>query len=314
MLPRRNLLIALDAFGTLFQPRRPIAQQYGEVARSLGLTGFKDEDIEKEFRKGKFHSDEHNSIVSGMMLMLSVRLCLDSVQAREHTESQLRFEKADGGQIIESTFISLVGSDPKIGEELAPQLLRRFATEEGYSIFPDAVAFLKALPKNRLTAQGRIVVGIVTNSDDRVPDVLASLGLRVSPDRYGSDIAKSSTHDELYDIDFTVMSYDVGYEKPDGRIFKAAEDMLRKSHQAEDTDLSSWDMLYIGDDYDKDVVGALNAGWRAVWVNRGSRDEAREVEWLDDKLPGELEDIFSNSKVVGFSDLTRLSRWLTSSS
>lgn len=54
-MPKRNLLICFDAFGTLFKPKRPIAQQYGEVARSLGLGGFSDEELQSSFRKGSLH-------------------------------------------------------------------------------------------------------------------------------------------------------------------------------------------------------------------------------------------------------------------
>lgn len=47
---KRNLLICFDAFGTLYTPKRPVAMQYGEVARSLGLGGFTDEDLNKSFK------------------------------------------------------------------------------------------------------------------------------------------------------------------------------------------------------------------------------------------------------------------------
>nr|POF13175.1 putative uncharacterized hydrolase c7d4.05 [Quercus suber] len=253
MPSRRNLLIAFDAFGTLFQPRRPIAQQYSEVARSLGLKGFGDEDVEAEFRKGP---------------------------------------------------------DPRVGEQLVPRLLYRFSTEEGYMIFPDVTALLKTLSKDPSAAGGKVVVGVVTNSDDRVPDVLTSLGLRVSPHRYGQDLINSPPHGEIYDIDFSVMSYDVGHEKPDERVFKAAESMLWKSRQAVNTDPSSWDKLYVGDDYEKDIVGAVNAGWRAVWIHRGSRINDRGLEWLDDRPPGKVEEMFRGSRAVAFSDLNGLSKWL----
>lgn len=51
---KKNLLLCLDAFGTLFTPRQPIAQQYAAVARKHGLRGFKDEDVDAAFRKGKY--------------------------------------------------------------------------------------------------------------------------------------------------------------------------------------------------------------------------------------------------------------------
>ncbi len=49
-MSRRNLLLCFDAFGTLFKPKRPIAQQYGEVARQCGLGGFSDEELQASFR------------------------------------------------------------------------------------------------------------------------------------------------------------------------------------------------------------------------------------------------------------------------
>lgn len=50
-MPRKpNLLLCFDAFGTLFTPKRPIAQQYGEVARSFGLGPFSDDQVAKSFK------------------------------------------------------------------------------------------------------------------------------------------------------------------------------------------------------------------------------------------------------------------------
>jgi hypothetical protein len=52
-MPKKNLLLCFDAFGTLFKPKRPIAQQYSEVARALGLGGFSDEELMGKFKKGE---------------------------------------------------------------------------------------------------------------------------------------------------------------------------------------------------------------------------------------------------------------------
>jgi len=59
-MTKRNLLICFDAFGTLFKPKRPIAQQYGEVARSLGLSGFTDEQVSKSFKAAFKHETKEN--------------------------------------------------------------------------------------------------------------------------------------------------------------------------------------------------------------------------------------------------------------
>ena len=52
-MPPRNLLICFDAFGTLFKPRAPIEKQYGDVARSLGVSGFTDDDLKATFKDGQ---------------------------------------------------------------------------------------------------------------------------------------------------------------------------------------------------------------------------------------------------------------------
>jgi hypothetical protein len=42
-LSRRNLLLCLDAFGTLFHPKQPIERQYAQVAAQHGLKDFENE-------------------------------------------------------------------------------------------------------------------------------------------------------------------------------------------------------------------------------------------------------------------------------
>ena len=51
-----------------------------------------------------------------------------------------------------------------------------------------------------------------------------------------------------------------GVAKPDARIFHAAADKAGVSSEA---------VLHVGDDAALDVLGALDAGMQAVWVNRG---------------------------------------------
>lgn len=65
-MPPRNLLICFDAFGTLFKPKRPIEQQYGEVARSLGLVGFIDEELKRSFREGELPSYHYRGLFGTM--------------------------------------------------------------------------------------------------------------------------------------------------------------------------------------------------------------------------------------------------------
>lgn len=50
---KRNLLLCVDAFGTLFRPRSPIAEQYGSVAREMGVK-ISDDEVAKSFKNGQF--------------------------------------------------------------------------------------------------------------------------------------------------------------------------------------------------------------------------------------------------------------------
>jgi ribonucleotide monophosphatase NagD (HAD superfamily) len=67
------------------------------------------------------------------------------------------------------------------------------------------------------------------------------------------------------------LSYDVGHEKPDRRIFDAATEMLAETVASKDKGLTinDFDKLYVGDDLEKDYDGAKAAGWYAVLLDRG---------------------------------------------
>ena len=73
-MSKRNLLICFDAFGTLFTPKRSIAQQYGDVARSFGLEGFGDEEIGGSFRKGEVWLN--STALGDGVLMADVFTCM----------------------------------------------------------------------------------------------------------------------------------------------------------------------------------------------------------------------------------------------
>lgn len=47
---RRNILLCFDAFGTLFWPKRPVAEQYATVAGQCGLDGFSAEQVQAAFK------------------------------------------------------------------------------------------------------------------------------------------------------------------------------------------------------------------------------------------------------------------------
>lgn len=183
----------------------------------------------------------------------------------------------------------------------------------GYTLYPDVLPLLNQLRSSQ-PLPGRTVIGVITNSDNRTADILTSLGVRVNPLHYGGNPSNQSTSSQ-FDIDFTVLSYDVGFEKPDARIFAAAEETLASMLDAEKQrfDADEWSKVYVGDEYAKDVVGASQAGWRAILVDRETAGKQEGVEWLhEERAPGSVADASGgrDAKALGFGSLKQVGEWL----
>lgn len=59
-----------------------------------------------------------------------------------------------------------------------------------------------------------------------------------------------------------IISGQVGITKPNIEIFRLMEGRLH---------LSSEDLVYVGDSYENDVIGAKAAGWKVIWYNHRER-------------------------------------------
>ena len=116
-----------------------------------------------------------------------------------------------------------------------------------------------------------------------------------------------------FDIDFTVLSYDVGFEKPSPQIFAAADEMLASLLQKQGevkVNVDEWRKVYVGDEYEKDVAGATRAGWKAVLVDRERAGECEGVEWLCGDEPASVLAVLERTEAVGFGSLGELGEWL----
>jgi FMN phosphatase YigB (HAD superfamily) len=367
-MSKKNLLICFDAFGTLFTPRKPVAQQYSEVARSFGLGGFSDDDIAQSFKKAFKHESKTNPNYGKKTGMGAEKWWGNVSLPKEtnpfkvayfHVRCSMAVDITAMGKkrrnhrvvltdlkIIHNTFAPYYSPHQTTAPpNLIPSLIHRFHSSEGYTLFPDVVPLLKQLRNQQQShrsddnAARRVVIGVITNSDNRTASILTSLGVRVSPLHYNEERPEQSSpgnsSNEDFDVDFTVLSYDVGAEKPDGRIFGAAEEMLgtllrREGAAGSPSDADAgvsaeaWSKVYVGDEYEKDVVGATRAGWKAVLVERedvagAGRGEREGVEWLGGKRPAaatrpsSIFDVFARTDAVGVGSLKELGKWLPSS-
>jgi ribonucleotide monophosphatase NagD (HAD superfamily) len=172
-------------------------------------------------------------------------------------------------------------------------------------------------------------VGVVTNSDDRVPGILSSLGFTINQTlRFNSEFPEVlSAAKQQNQIDFSCMSYDVGAGKPSRLIFDAAEAMASRFSAAksmlEDLALpdktTPWLKIYVGDEFENDVVGAINAGWNSVFVGPPDKTGSIDIitmKELKDHLGDSVGEVFSSRDVVSpislrADTIEALLRWLS---
>lgn len=64
-------------------------------------------------------------------------------------------------------------------------------------------------------------------------------------------------------VDFVTLSYDVGHEKPDQRVFDAAFRQAKMVAGAR-SESDKWVKVHVGDDKKKDVEAAERAGWKGI--------------------------------------------------
>lgn len=113
-------------------------------------------------------------------------------------------------------------------------LLEYFADPSTYTLFPEVPEVLETLSNHNMQ------MGVVSNWSEHLPELLQALGI--------------ADH-----FSFIVTSADLRTEKPGRAIFERA--LFRAGVAAEET-------VHTGDHFERDVRGALNAGMRAVWLDR----------------------------------------------
>ena len=102
-------------------------------------------------------------------------------------------------------------------------------------------------------------VGVITNADGRMREVLRDLGF---PEELFGDGGK----------DLVVISEEEGVEKPDGRIFEIA--LGRHGVKVEES-------VHVGDELESDYEGAVRAGWRGLLIGRDVSRLSEVVDYVD---------------------------------
>ena len=125
-------------------------------------------------------------------------------------------------------------------EDLFLALWEHFAAGSAWRVYDDVWPTFDAL--RRLG----IRIGLISNWDVRLPRLLRELGI--------------ARH-----LDWTIISFEAGAEKPDGAIFRKA---------VQGCGFPAGQIAHVGDTYEEDVLGARGAGIQGVWLRRDEAEPA----------------------------------------
>lgn len=170
---------------------------------------------------------------------------------QRYVEGELSFEEQRAWrvrQVLSLQDESVAGGRP-LTEQDVSVIFDRYLTlyEESWSLYTDTVPCLEALSAYPL--------GVITNGDGE--QQRQKLEWTSIAGRFAS----------------VVISGDVGVAKPQREIF---------DRSAEELGLPPNELLFIGDNPENDVLGAMQAGWHAIWLNRdGSRQEVAALTVAD---------------------------------
>jgi putative hydrolase of the HAD superfamily len=152
------------------------------------------------------------------------------------------------GRLVERLCELLEVAPP--GPFAAAELYHRFGRGEAWEVYADTVPAL-----DRLRALG-LRLAVISNFDERLPDLLASLDLERR-------------------VDLVVPSAALGVAKPNPAIFRNTLELLG---------VAASEALHVGDHRLEDVEGAQAAGMEAVLLERGARERGAVESSVSDLL------------------------------
>lgn len=161
---------------------------------------------------------------------------------------------------------------PEHKKELKDQAIRDILMWDDNGTVSRSVSFKKYCEKYEVTCMSSeelsnywtTISGSVVYLFDDVKDTLLYLRkkYRMAILTNGSPISQRRKLESTGILDLfelSVVSGEVGIDKPDSRIFDYMCEKLNSKPE---------ECLYVGDNYVNDVLGARNSGWNAIYLNR----------------------------------------------
>ncbi len=207
--------IFFDAVGTLFEVRGSVGKIYSERAREHGISADA-ELLDRRFREAFARKSCEPLPPPG---------CGNTA----------KLEKMWWMEVVAHVFAGQVPQELFSG--LFEDVFAFFSTGKAWLLLPDACRALRELRRMGFR------LGIISNYDSRLVDLLADLGI----------------HRHFEQV---ILSWHTGAAKPDPAIFQYAAAAMR---------LEAARCLHIGDSPAEDIVGAQRAGMPAVLLDRFNR-------------------------------------------
>lgn len=259
-----EILITFDCFGTLYTPHPPVNMQYSSfVHEKTGIQVSPDvvgkqmkgafkymykkfpnygksiEETQKKESDQQQQEEEQQQVSSTINQDISCNSRTASSSILETTIKQpITFYQTSSSQKEKelktvrewwSSIIRMSFHPHELRESVVHDLYHHFNTGDAYIVYPDVIPALDQLfalshslkaetskkeintdseYEDDIVSNVNIRFGVITNSDPRVFDILSSLGLLHT----------------YFDPEEVYMSYDLGYGKPDPRIFQFVEE------------------------------------------------------------------------------------------
>ncbi|MEN8183583.1 MAG: HAD-IA family hydrolase [Myxococcota bacterium] len=205
--------VLFDAAGTLIELKEPVGETYARVARRHGAC----------VPAGRLE-DGFRRIFAAAPAMV--------FPGAPPAEAALR-ERAWWREVVRGTFRAADQQEELSDFEACfAELWRHYGSPGAWRARPGAAAVLRTLRSRGLA------LAILSNFDQRLPPLLAALGLAA-------------------ELDAVVLPAHAGVAKPDRRIFEHALTRLG---------VPAAEAVYVGDDADADLAGAHGAGLAAIDV------------------------------------------------
>ena len=185
---------------------------------------------------------------------------------RQFREEVPQFREVDLDQRLVRVFARLRGMAPPAAEDRWDQVAASVFSEAG-EVRGAIDAYSRAFVDTLLPMPGATAL-MRDLARDRAIAILSNWPLAITVDRY------ADAHGWSPLLSAIVVSQRVGTIKPHRAIFAAARSELGDPEPAR--------ILHVGDDWAADVVGALDAGWRAAWIRSRPEDSPLPSSEPDD--------------------------------